>query len=422
VLNELLRRILFLPPQASTVARQVDSLHYFVIGTTMAGATVITVVGLIFTVRYRAGRTFAREIAAPRPPLWMELAVVSGLLGLFCLWWVLGFVEYVHMRVAPQNALTIYVTAKQWMWKFAYPDGESSLSTLYVPTGRPVQLLLTSRDVIHSFFVPDFRVKYDALPGRYTTLWFEVPEPGTHLVLCTEYCGVGHSTMRAQVVALSPDDYARWVAGARRHEEPGARVSLAGPPAGEPLSVEQLAPREPLSLVRIGEQVAAQQGCLRCHTLDGSPHIGPTWAGLYRAVVPIDRGPAITADEAYLTESMMDPLAKVHAGFAPVMPSYQGLLTPGETGALIQLIKAVARAPGRLDEAVAGARPEEESPPPAGAMGQVLTARAQWQPMPQQPGQPPPAAQGLPPPGHQPNPSATGPIEVRAPADRRSER
>jgi cytochrome c oxidase subunit 2 len=406
VLNELLRRMLFLPPQASTVARQVDYLHYFVIATTMAGATVITVVGLVFTIRYRAGRTLVREAAAPRPPLWMELGVVFTLLGLFCGWWVLGFLQYVHMRVAPENAMVVYVTGKQWMWKFAYPDGESSISTLYVPTGRPVQLLLTSRDVIHSFFVPDFRVKYDALPGRYTTIWFEVPQAGTHQVLCAEYCGVGHSTMRGQVVALAPDDYARWVAGARRHEEPEARLSLAGPPAGEPLTVEQLTPREPLSLVRIGEQVAAQQGCLRCHTLDGSPHIGPTWAGLYRSVVPIDGGSTVIADEAYLTESMMDPLAKRHAGFAPVMPSYQGLLSPGETGAIVQLIKALARAPGRRDEAVARAVPPEEPAPPAGAIGQLLTARAQM----------PGSAAGLPAPGAQPNPPPTGPIEVRAPA------
>jgi cytochrome c oxidase subunit 2 len=412
VLNELLRRILFLPAQASTVAREIDYLHYFVIITTMVGATLITIVGLVFSVRYRARRTLEREQPAPRPPLWMELGLVGFLLGLFCLWWVIGFFQYVRMRVPPENALTVYVTGKQWMWKFGYPDGESTISTLYVPTGRPVRLLLTSRDVIHSFFVPDFRVKYDALPGRYTTLWFEVPSPGTHLVMCAEYCGVGHSIMRAQVVALSPEDYARWVRGARRHEEPGARVSLAGPPAGQPLSVEQFAPTEALSLVRVGEQVAAQQGCLRCHTLDGSPHIGPTWAGLYRSVVPIDRGPAVVADEAYLTESMMDPLAKIHRGFAPVMPSYHGLLTPAETGAIVQLMKAIARVPGRPEEAVARAASEGGAVAPAGAMGQVLTAPAPWRAMPQQPGQPPPGAQGLPPPGVQPNPPAAGTIEA----------
>jgi cytochrome c oxidase subunit 2 len=408
--NELLRRILFLPPQASTVARQIDYLHYFVIGTTMAGATLITVVGLLFVIRYRAGRTLERDRPRSEPPTWIEAGLVSFLLGLFCLWWVIGFVQYVHVRTAPENALTIYVTGKQWMWKFAYPDGESSLSAVYVPTGRPVRLLLTSRDVIHSFFVPDFRVKYDVLPGRYTTVWFEVPRPGTHQVLCAEYCGTGHSTMRGQVVALSPEDYARWLEGARRHDEPAARVSLAGPLRDEPLSVDQLVPREPLSLVRLGEEIAAQQGCLRCHTLDGSPHIGPTWAGLYRSLIPVDRGAPVVADEAYLTESMMDPLAKLHRGFAPVMPSYHGLLTPAETAAIVQLIKALARAPGHQDQPLAAETPGM-GPPPAGAIGRVFTGPAPWPTTRELPGQTPPAAQALPPPGLQPNPPVVGRID-----------
>jgi cytochrome c oxidase subunit 2 len=407
-MNELLRRLLFLPPQASTVAREIDYLHYFVILTTMGGAALITVVGLVFTVRYRARRAIAREQPGGTPPLWLELGVVGMLLGLFCLWWVIGFLEYVHVRVAPENAMTVQVTAKQWMWKFAYPDGQGTVSTLYVPTGRPVRLLLTSRDVVHSFFVPDFRVKYDAVPGRYTSLWFQVTAPGTHQVFCAEYCGVGHSTMRAQVVALSPEDYARWAAGARRDEEPSARVSLAGPRPDDPMAVQGAAPAELLSLVRVGEQVAAQQGCLRCHTLDGTPHIGPTWAGLYHAVVPVKNAPPVIADEAYLTESMMDPLAKIHDGYAPVMPSYHGLLSPAETAAIIQLIKAVAPVPGRPEEARAAPIPVA-GPPPAGRIGQVLTAPAGLRAV---PGRPPQLEEGLPLPGAQREPPPVGRIEA----------
>src|SRR4029079_14017021 len=142
--------------------------------TTMAGAAAITLVGLAFVIRYRARGEFKREDPAARPPLWAEVLVIGGLLSLFCLWWVIGFSQYVTIEVPPPNALPIYVTGKQWMWKFAYQAGEHTISTLYVPAGRPVQLLLTSRDVIHSFYVPDFRIKQDALPGRTTTAWFTV--------------------------------------------------------------------------------------------------------------------------------------------------------------------------------------------------------------------------------------------------------
>jgi cytochrome c oxidase subunit 2 len=352
-LNELLRRALFLPPQASTMARDVDTLHYFIIITTMAGATAITLAGLILVVRYRARARAdeTREDPTARPPLWAEAGVVAGLLGLFCLWWVIGFGQYVRLEVAPENALTIYVTAKQWMWKFAYPSGDSSISTLYVPAGRPVRLVMTSRDVIHSFYVPDFRVKQDVLPGRYTTTWFATRAPGTHPVFCAEYCGLDHSLMRAEVVALSASDYARWLASG------GRGGGIAGPRDGDALSVDSFVPPEPLDLARTGTRVAAELGCLRCHTLDGSPHIGPTWAGLYRTTVPLADGKTVVADEAYLTESMMDPQARLHAGYQAVMPSYLGLMSPAQTAAIVELMKTLRdlpRAPG-----------PGSSPPPA---------------------------------------------------------
>jgi cytochrome c oxidase subunit II len=374
-MNELLRKLLFLPPQASSVARHIDQLHFSVIITTMVGAAAITIVGVALLIRYRARGELRREDPKACPPLWAEVGVIGGLLSLFCLWWVIGFVQYVGLQVAPEDALPIYVTAKQWMWKFAYPDGEHTISTLYVPSGKAVRLILTSRDVIHSFYVPDFRIKQDAVPGRYTTAWFLVNQPGVHLVMCAEYCGTGHSTMRAQVVALAPEDYGRWLAGARRDAE--TSEGLPGPIEQTPLSVEEFAPATPLSMVRLGLQVAGDLGCLRCHTLDGSPHIGPSWAGLYRAAIPLATGQTVVADEAYLTESMMDPLARLHAGFQPVMPSYHGLVSPGQTAAIIELIKSLRDVPGRA------AGPIQE--------------------------------QGLPPPGRIPNPPPQLPIVVGAP-------
>jgi cytochrome c oxidase subunit 2 len=430
--NELLRRVLFLPPQASSVAKHIDYLHYSVILTTMFGAAAITIVGLGLLIRYRSRGAFRREDPAARPPLWAEAAVIGGLLSLFCLWWLIGFLQFVNLQVPPPDALPVYVTAKQWMWKFAYPDGEHTISTLYVPSGKAVKLMLTSRDVIHSFYVPDFRIKQDAVPGRYTTAWFQVNEPGVHLVMCAEYCGVGHSTMRAQVVALAPEDYGRWVAGARRDAETSLPHLVTGAPPGEttavpgglpgpieetPLSVEEFVPATPLSMVATGTQAAGELGCLRCHTLDGSPHIGPTWAGLYRAAIPLSTGETVIADEAYLTESMMDPLARLHAGFQPVMPSYHGLMSPGQTAAIIELIKSVREVPGRAAPPMVEL-PPTSGPPRAGAMEPepVLPIPSETlQRAPAPPSQPPPGQEGLPPPGSIPNPPPRLPIVVTPP-------
>src|SRR6185312_4549375 len=180
-----------------------------------------------------------------------------------------------------------------------------------------------SRDVIHSFYVPSFRIKQDVVPGHATTAWFEAVAPGSYDVLCTQYCGTRHSFMRAQVVALSPEDFARWLDAAR------GPLPLPG------------AKGEGQRLAERGRDVAARRGCLRCHSIDGTPFIGPTWAhafGSHRALVG---GGVALVDEAYLTESMMDPNAKIAAGFPAVMPSYQGLLDPEETSAILEFIRSL---------------------------------------------------------------------------------
>jgi cytochrome c oxidase subunit II len=348
-MNEFLRRLLVLPEQGSTLARGIDSLHYFVIAVTMLGAASVGAVVLYYLVRYRDPyRDQARtEEAAPDPtpgharggiPLWAEFFVAGGLLSLFLLWWVIGFRQFVSLQSPPPDSLPIYTTAKQWMWSFAYPNGSGSNGVLYVPVGRPVKLVMTSRDVIHSFFVPAFRVKQDVLPGRSTSVWFEAERPGRYPIYCTEYCGAGHSTMRGEVIALDGDDYDRAL----------DRLAPLGP-AGR-------SPAEPRSLAAMGERVAAEAGCLRCHTVDGTPHTGPTWAGLFTAEIPLQSGGVAVADEAYLTESMMDPRARVHLGFKPVMPSYRGLLTAAQVGALVEYIRSLRDRPRVL--------PAEPAPEP----------------------------------------------------------
>lgn len=341
-MNAWLQRILMLPPQASAVARHIDYLHYAIILTTMFGAAGVGALAVYYTVRYRAG-TGRGGYRGPDPrrfrttggaPIWVELGLFGGLFGLFVSWWGIGFAQYIRASEPPPDAMTIYVVGKQWMWEFAYPDGSGSNGTLYVPVGRPIQLVMTSRDVIHSFYVPAFRNKRDVIPGRSTTMWFQADQRGRHRIECAEYCGTGHSTMLGEVVVLSAEDYARRLADLQR-------VQIAGPAPGNPPVVGEESPSPPLSLAAVGRSVAADAGCLRCHTVDGTPHIGPTWAGLYGATIPLQGGARMVADPQYLTRSMMDPAADIHLGFPNVMPSYQGLLTAPQIGAIVEYIHSL---------------------------------------------------------------------------------
>lgn len=335
-MNELLRRLLNLPSQSSSIARDIDTLHYTVILATMAGVTFAAAVAAVFLFRYRRRNTVIPLTPRVTAPAWLEVLVIGGLLGLFNLWWVAGFLQYRTIETPPADAMPIYVTAKQWMWKFAYPEGPTSQDALIVPVGRPVKLIMTSRDVIHSFFVPEFRIKQDVVPGRAMTAWFEAAEPGAFDVLCTQYCGTRHSLMRAQVIALPAADYARWLEAARGPLRlPGAKGDGQG-------------------LAERGHQIAAERGCLRCHSTDGSPFIGPTWANSFGRIRRTADGREVRIDEAYLTESMMDPRAVIAAGFAPVMPSYQGVLSPAETSAIVEFIRSLREV-----------RPAAVVPPPA---------------------------------------------------------
>jgi len=408
--EDWLRTILFLPQQASTVASGIDRLHMVVIITTMLGATGIALMVFYYILRYRRrtpnGSPHPREVVQPTPVVFEALMIV-GLFALFFAWWEVGFTQYVNLRVAPEDTYDIYVTAKQWMWKFSYAEGNHTISELYVPAGRDVKLIMTSRDVIHSFYVPDFRIKQDVLPGRYTTLWFNAKQPGKYQILCAEYCGTNHSTMRGEVIALDPADFSKWLASGDQHAETDS------PFYEEPSVPFQLGPSRKMSLERLGQAVAAQEGCLRCHTLDGTPHIGPSWAGLYLSTIPVEGGGSVLADEAFLTESMMDPNAKIHAGFKAVMPSYLGRLRPAEVGAMLQLIKALRGVRGTQPHGAQLSAPP--GPPPAGAMGQPPGQPEPpplLQAVPSQIGAASPEAQGLPPPGAPVLPQPTGTIEL----------
>ncbi|WPB77301.1 cytochrome c oxidase subunit II [Archangium violaceum] len=351
--DELFRRVLFLPERASTVAKDVDHLHYVIITTAMVAATAIFATAAYFLIRFRR-RSETEVTRKVEGTLVWEVLFVGVPLSTFLVWFFVGYHDFIRMQTPPPDAMDVYVVGKQWMWQFTHPEGPNSIGVLRVPVGKPVRLLLTSRDVIHSFYVPAFRIKQDALPGAYTQTWFEVTKPGSYRVMCAEYCGLKHSEMWAEVQALSPEDYEAWMQEQRRGLVSRRDASPSAPEREEPHEPARLAARydaqrphgevmygERGSLAERGERVAAERGCLKCHTVDGTAHIGPTWLGLYGRRERLTTGETVVVDEAYLTESMMKPGAKRVAGFEPVMPSFLGVLEAAEVAALVEYIKTL---------------------------------------------------------------------------------
>ncbi len=341
--SELLRQSLFLPEQASTFAERVDSLHYVVVLTTMIASFLIGTTAVIFFVLYR--RRKPHEYT-PRvnPDLKAEVIFVGVPTLFFLAFFAIGFRDFVWVQTPPANSMDVYVMGKQWMWKFSYPEGPNGVNTLHVPAHRPVRLLMTSRDVIHSFFVPEFRVKQDVLPGRYTEIWFEATKPGRYQVLCTEYCGLDHSMMRAEVVVHPPGEFDQWLDQARRN-----RTDQAD---SEPVARDM--GLYPGNMRVNGQRLAAEHGCFRCHTVDGTPHLAPSFQGMYLNTTKFVDGTTRLVDEAYMTESMMDPMRHLVEGYAPLMPSYLGVLDVGESAAIIEYIKSLST---------------NLTPPPAGPEG-----------------------------------------------------
>jgi cytochrome c oxidase subunit 2 len=316
----LLRLLRFVfPEQASTLAPRVDALLSYLIALTVFFVALVAGLILVFMVRYRRR---AEEI----PP------VVHGSLALEAAWTIVPFgmimvvffwgaSVYVALQRAPDDAIQVNVVGKQWMWKVQHMEGRREINELHVPVGRPVRLVLTAEDVIHSFYVPAFRTKQDALPGRYTTLWFEATKPGWYHLFCAEYCGTLHSGMIGRVVAMEPADFQAW---------------LAGGGAGGP---------ESLPVAEAGAIVFQEQGCVSCHRSE--PHArGPALAGVFGSTVRLADGRTVTADAAYVRESILDPRAKVVAGFEPLMPTYQGILDEEAVMQLIEYVKALAPGQG----------------------------------------------------------------------------
>jgi cytochrome c oxidase subunit 2 len=332
--EELMRRLLWLPEQNSTFAPRIDHLHYFVIIVTMLASFLTGILAVVFLFKYRQ-RSKDQSTPIVVPSVKFEIVVIGLPLFFFLLWFVQGYQDYVWYTTPPEDAMDVYVMAKKWMWKFSYGgEGPNAIGTLHVPANRPVRLLVTSRDVIHTIFVPDFRIKQDVIPGRYTETWFEATKPGRYQVFCSQYCGTWHSQMWAEVVVMPGPEFDQWLLDQRKGQL-SARVDSGGDDG----------PEFHGSLVEYGKRVAMAEGCVKCHSLDGEPHIGPTWLDLYDKKETLENGETVIADEAYLTDSMIDPRGKIVKGFKPVMPTYKGRLAAPDAAALVEFIKSL-RTPG----------------------------------------------------------------------------
>jgi cytochrome c oxidase subunit 2 len=308
-----------LPEQASTVAPKVDALYFYLLGISGFFTILICAAIVYFALRYRRGRPGDR----PRPTsghFWLMEAAWIGipfLLTMTMFGW--GAAIFYEMQTPPADAIEIQVIGKQWMWKIQHPQGRSEINELHVPAGQPVRLRMISEDVIHSFYIPAFRVKMDVLPERYTTLWFEATKLGEFYLFCAEYCGTDHADMSGRVHVMEPADYAAWLAGTT--DEP---------------------PQES------GARLFTQFRCHTCH--DEAPDARcPPLKNVFGRTVALADGRMITADEAYLRESIVKPLAKVASGFQPVMPTYQGQLSEEQIFQLVEYLKSLS-SPMRADD------------------------------------------------------------------------
>jgi len=327
------------PEQASTLARDVDLLYGFMVAVSLFFAVLIAVLVIGFAIKYR--RKSEDEVGADiHGSIALELFWTIIPFGIALVMFGWGAKVYLDIARPPDNAMEIFVVGKQWMWKIQHMEGRREINQLHVPIGKPVKLTITSEDVLHSFYIPAFRVKMDAVPGRYTQLWFEATKPGSYHLFCAEYCGTEHSKMIGQVVAMEPAAYQEWlVASTVAPVVPGS-AAAAAPAAGGDAAGDEVAPE---AMAKAGENLFVQKGCLACHmSVPGS--LGPDLAGLMGKERKFQDGSTAIADDKYLRDSILNPLAHVLEGYQPVMPTFQGQLSEQELMQLIQYIKSLAAA------------------------------------------------------------------------------
>lgn len=304
-------------PIASNFAAETD--HILIALLVLSSAMLVLVLGMmiIFAIRYRAGSKLDRRTLLTKTwrleTSW-TIAIGLGFFGLF--YW--GASVFLHEFHPPADAIKISVVGKRWMWKFEHPGGQREINTLHIPVGSPVQLLMTSEDVIHDVGIPAFRLKYDVLPGRYTTMWFIAQVPGTYELFCDQLCGADHSLMRGHVVAMAPARYQQWL------ERNGTSNGL----------------------VAEGKRLFVQLGCAGCHGGNGTVR-APDLAGVFDSPVPLSDGTAVIADDKYLRDSILFPKRQIVASYKPVMPSFNGKISDADLEKLLAYIKSLGAEPVR---------------------------------------------------------------------------
>lgn len=299
------------PTAASTMSDRVDALYLFLIAVTSAVTLMVFVLVLVFIFKYRHNKHPVAEQVIGSIPLELTWSLLP--LGIFIIFFAWGANIYVAEAKPPKDSLEIYVVAKQWMWKLQHENGVREINTLHLPMDRDVRLTMISQDVIHSFWVPEFRVKADVLPGRYTTIWFRANHTGTFHLNCSEFCGTLHSAMVGKVIVMEPDQYDAWLNN-------GGEMG---------------------SFAETGQKLFQSLGCTNCHRWDTQGR-GPNLVGVYGKPVLFRDGTTLIADDAYVRESILNPGAKIVAGFQPIMPSFQGVLTEDQVLSLVAYIKSLS--------------------------------------------------------------------------------
>jgi cytochrome c oxidase subunit II len=297
------------PDQASVGAQRVDAVYFALLAISAFFALVIFALLIYFALKYRRGAKVDRVI---RRTDYLKLEMTWIIIPLLISFVIFGWSAkvYFDLKTPPEDGLEIYVVGKQWMWKIQHPNGVREIDELHIPLGRTIKLTMTSQDVIHSFFIPAFRIKQDVLPGRYTSEWFKATKVGEYHLFCAEYCGTSHSGMMGKVVVMDPLDYERWL------QQGTARESMAAS----------------------GEMLYTKLSCGTCHKPGGR---GPVLSGLYNSMVQLEGGEAVTADREYLRESIINPMAKIVKGYPRMMPTYRTQLTEDQVNEVIEYVKSM---------------------------------------------------------------------------------
>lgn len=300
------------PPEASKVARDTDYLYFALIALSVLTMLVVFLPMIVFLFKYRRGKKADRRpVQLPEGAIEVTWTVIPTIIftGLFA--W--GANVYWTIERPPADAMEISVVGKQWMWKIQHPEGNREIDELHVPLGRNIKLTLASQDVIHSFFLPAFRIKQDVVPGRYSTLWFKADKPGTFHLFCSEYCGTHHSAMVGSVIVMQPDAYQRWL--------------MQGAPGP--------------TMAQEGEKLFREYGCSGCHIGSTIIH-APPLNGVYGRPVPLQTGQFVVADDGYIRDSILLPAKDIVAGYTNDMPSFQGRLSEDDLLELVAYIKSIS--------------------------------------------------------------------------------